>query len=89
LDGSAASEDRAAFEAIVADGTRGSWLGTVQAFDSERGLGVVVAAGGVSFRFHSTAIADGSRQIAIGSAVSFVVAPALGGRFEADSLTPL
>jgi cold shock CspA family protein len=61
----------------------------VEAFDAERGLGTVVEVGGASFGFHSTAISDGSRQIAVGSRVAFVAVSALGGRFEAASVHPL
>ena len=67
-------------------GTRKARVGRVEAFDAERGLGTVVEAGGEAFAFHSTAIVDGSRQIAVGTIVAFVTAPALGGRYEAASV---
>lgn len=41
------------------------------------------------FDFHATAIADGSRTIEEGAAVSFSVAPGHRGRYEARSLVPL
>ena len=82
-------EDGSAFGNVVAGGTRSSWLGRVQAFDSERGLGLVVAVDGAVFGFHSTAISDGSRRVAVGDAVSFAVAAAHGGRYEAVGLIPV
>jgi len=77
----------AAFEDVAALGTRSPRLGKVEAFDSERGLGLVGTAGGARFGFQSTAIADGSRQIAVGSLVAFIVVPAPCGRYEAAALT--
>jgi len=71
---------------VVAFGTRIVRHGWVTTFDEERGIGTVAVQGGSSFAFHITAIADGSRQIAIGSRVSFVVVAGLGGRYEAASL---
>ncbi len=38
-------------------------LGRVSAFDARRGLGTVTASGGVTYGFHATAIADGTRRI--------------------------
>jgi hypothetical protein len=43
----------------------------------------------VTFDFHATAILNGSRQIASGTDVSFMVAPGHGGRYEARSIDPL
>jgi len=73
----------------VAGGTRSSRLGRVQAFDFERGLGIVVAADGAVFGLHITTIGDGSRRVAVGDAVSFAVAAAHGGRYEAVGLIPV
>jgi cold shock CspA family protein len=42
---------------------------------------------GAAFDFHATAIADGSRRIAVGTEVSFVVTPGHRGRYEARGLT--
>jgi hypothetical protein len=56
-----------AFVEAVAGGTRSSRLGRVQAFDAERGRGLVVAVGGAVFGFHGTAITDGTRQIDVGA----------------------
>ncbi len=62
--------------------------GRVEAFDEQRGAGVVVAESGERFPFHSTAIADGSRVIAVGTEVHFEVTPGLG-RWEAGALQPV
>jgi cold shock CspA family protein len=63
--------------------------GTVIAFDDPAGLGIVRdEAGGEEFGFHCTQIADGTRTIAIGTAVRFTVAPGHRGQWEAQGLTP-
>jgi cold shock CspA family protein len=49
----------------------------------------VISADGALFGFHSTAIVDGSRQIASGAKVTFSVVAAPCGRFEATSVSPL
>lgn len=64
-------------------------VGTVVAFDAERGLGTVAGPDGREWPFHCTAIADGSRQIEVGARVAFVTAPAHLGRHEARHLVPL
>ena len=64
----------------------GPFLGRVAEFDPERGLGVVVDDTGRALPFHCTAIADGSRQIDVGTAVAFNVAPGHLGRYEARRL---
>ena len=62
--------------------------GVVDAFDVDSGLGSVVTAGGVTVPFHCTAIADGSRDIAVHTAVAFILAPAHLGRVEARQIQP-
>jgi hypothetical protein len=69
-------------------------FGRVVAYDFDRGLGMleelpVSRAEMGRYRFHCTAIADGSRTIEAGTAVGFVLAPALGGVLEARSVTTL
>ncbi|MGH9082092.1 MAG: cold-shock protein [Acidimicrobiales bacterium] len=64
-------------------------LGTVVAFDPERGLGTVEADDGQSLPFHCTAVADGSRSVAVGARVAFEVAAGHLGRRQARRLTPL
>ena len=63
--------------------------GRVDAFDEQRGTGVVIAETGERFPFHSTAIADGSREIPVGVAVEFRVAPGPLGRWEAIEIRPV
>lgn len=82
-------QDAAAFNEVVAQGTGSLRLGVVQSYDKERGLGIVVDANAVQFGFHSTQIADGSRQIAPGTVVAYRVTAAAGGRFEAFKVTPI
>ena len=60
--------------------------GTVTAFDEQRGLGEVTEVDGEVLPFHCTAIADGSRTIEVGAAVTFVVVPGRLGRWEASTL---
>jgi hypothetical protein len=42
---------------------------------------------GTSFPFHATAIADGSRDIAVGTPVTFTLVPGHQGRYEATGLS--
>jgi len=60
--------------------------GRVATFDPRRGLGTVNDSEGVEFEFHATAIADGSRRIEPGTAVTFVVTAGHRGRYEARSI---
>jgi cold shock CspA family protein len=70
-------------------------LGHVVDYDERRGLGTVAAdpvpgAGDPGpFRFHCTAIADGSRSIEPGLAVAFSVVASHGGGREAVAVTKL
>jgi CspA family cold shock protein len=66
----------------------GPHSGRVASFDPTRGLGTVTDEAGTPFDFHATAVADGSRTIAVGTAVTFTLAPGHGGRYEARSLVP-
>ena len=61
--------------------------GTVTAFDDHVGLGTVTAADGTEYLFHCVEIADGSRTIAVGTAVDFELLPKLG-RYEASRIAP-
>lgn len=56
--------------------------GRVTEFDEHVGLGVVTGDDGVSYPFHCVEIVDGTRTIAVGSAVVFRPHPKLG-RLEA------
>lgn len=62
--------------------------GTVTTFDGAAGLGTITAADGSVYPFHCTQIADGSRTIAEGAAVTFELL-ARFGRFEATAIAPL
>ena len=52
-------------------------------------MGEITSEDGNVFAFHSTAIADGSRRIAEGSAVEFDVVAGLPGRWEAAAIEAL
>ena len=64
-------------------------LGRVVAFDPVRGLGEVEGVDGTRAPFHATAVADGSRRVEVGAAVSWLLAPGHGGRLEVRALVPL
>ncbi len=66
----------------------GVTTGVVVAFDPAVGLGTVRAGDGVEIGFHCTQIADGSRDIAAGSVVEFVVLAGRHGHWEAGALRP-
>ena len=63
--------------------------GSVTAFDERRGIGEITADDGTVYPFHCTVIADGTRTIAVGSAVDFEVNAGHRGRWEAVSLRAL
>jgi len=63
-------------------------LGRVSAFDEHRGLGEVTADDGTVYPFHCTAIADGTRTIAVGAGVGFEIRPGRLGRWEAAGIKP-
>jgi cold shock CspA family protein len=60
--------------------------GTVAAFDEHRGLGEVEGEGGARYPFHCTAIADGSRTVAVGATVEFRVVAGPIGTAEATGI---
>jgi cold shock CspA family protein len=60
--------------------------GKVDSFDKEVGLGQVRANDGRLYPFHCTEIADGSRDIAVGTEVAFVPAAGHKGTWEARDL---
>ncbi len=59
---------------------------TVTEFDGDRGLGSVVTADGRPYRFHCTAITDGTRRIEPDTAVMVEIGPAGPGQWEAVSV---
>ncbi len=63
-----------------------SETGTVTEFDEARGLGTITAGDGTALPFHCAAIADGTRTIAVGAAVTYEVRPAGMGRWEANAI---
>jgi len=73
----------------VEEATEGDLTGVVTEYDDPAGIGTVTANGGDEHFFHCTAIADGSRTIAVGARVRFDVVPGRLGRWEAASLRPL
>ena len=60
--------------------------GTVTEFSFEAGLGSLTADDGEVLAVHGTAIADGSRDIAVGARVRFAVRPGHHGRWEAADI---
>jgi cold shock CspA family protein len=62
--------------------------GVVSTFDDAAGLGTITADDGTTFAFHCTAIADGSRTIAVETPVEFEPRPARHGTYEAGAITP-
>jgi cold shock CspA family protein len=63
--------------------------GKVEQFDKEAGLGVLRAEDGVTYPFHCTEVAGGSRDILVGAEVVFEVAPGHTGVWEARSVQPI
>lgn len=61
--------------------------GTVVEFDRAVGLGQVAVVDGTRYSFHCIEIADGTRDIAVGTAVTFELLGKLG-RYEAARITP-
>ena len=61
--------------------------GRVTEFDAVRGVGVIEDAGGARHRFHAANIADGSRQIAVDTAVAFEPLARFGA-WEATEIRP-
>jgi cold shock CspA family protein len=62
--------------------------GRVVEFDEHVGLGAVEGEDGARLEFHCVAIADGSRRIDVGAAVTYDVVPGRLGRYEAWALRP-
>ena len=59
--------------------------GHIVAFDPVVGLGQVAAADGTTYPFHCIEIADGTRDIPVGAAVTFELLGKLG-RYEAANI---
>ena len=63
-------------------------MGTVSEFDDAAGLGTITAEDGTAFRFHCTAITEGTRTIEVDTKVEFELRPARHGSYEAGTVTP-
>jgi cold shock CspA family protein len=61
--------------------------GQVESFDRDVGLGEVRGRDTRLYPFHCTEITDGTRDIAVGAEVSFIVAPGHKGMWEARAVT--
>jgi len=61
--------------------------GEVTEFSEHRGLGEIAADDARIYPFHCTRIADGSRNIAVGTRVEFEIVPGALGRWEAAAIT--
>ena len=62
--------------------------GVVVDFGDQRGWGTVQGDDGSELFFHCTAVADGSRTIAVGTPVVYDVAAGHLGRWEARGIRP-
>ena len=60
--------------------------GTVAVFDAAEGLGEIAGDDGRTYPFHCVEIADGTRSIPVGAAVTFEVLAKLG-RYEAARIS--
>jgi cold shock CspA family protein len=67
---------------------KASYSGRVAAFDDHRGRGEVEARGGMRFPFHCTAIADGTRTVAVDAPVRFRLVLGPLGALEAAAISP-
>ena len=69
--------------------TSGPHRGVVSAYDPAAGYGKVRRDDGTEWWFHCTAIADGTRDIAVGASRVFRLVPGRCGRWEAEDLIAL
>jgi cold shock CspA family protein len=67
----------------------GPGTGTVVEFDDHKGYGVVRDDAGGEHFFHCTAVADGTRSIAVGTRVAYEIVAGRRGRWEAVDLHPV
>lgn len=63
--------------------------GVVSEFDAHVGLGVVRGDDGVSYPFHCTKIANGSRVVPVGATVEFDTMAGMLGHYEACTISVL
>ena len=64
-------------------------LGVVRSFDDDRAIGLIDLDDGSVLDFHSTALSDRSRQVAVGQRVSVSIEPTHGGLREAREVIKL
>ncbi len=64
----------------------GEAAGTVGSFDKASGLGEITGNDGTRYPFHCTAIADGTRDIDVGRAVTYTITAGHLGRLEATAI---
>ena len=62
--------------------------GKVAEFDAVRGIGSIEGDDGARHAFHCTQITDGTRDIAVGTAVLYDVVPGSLGAWEAGAVEP-
>ena len=62
--------------------------GTVTSFDAGRGVGEIAGRDGVTYPFHATVIADGTRAITDGTEVEFDIVAGHLGQWEAAAVRP-
>lgn len=62
-------------------------LGKVRSFDVREGLGELELEDGRTLGFHATSLADGTRDVAVGTEVAATVVAGRRGRYEAASIT--
>ncbi|MDP1794189.1 MAG: cold shock domain-containing protein, partial [Acidimicrobiales bacterium] len=74
------------FTEVLRTADYGEASGSVTSFDTAAGLGVITGVDGTDYPFHCTAIADGTRDIAVGTAVTFTVAAGHLGKLEATQI---
>lgn len=62
--------------------------GKVIEFDAHSGLGVIESVDGARNAFHCTQLADGNRDIKVGTAVRYEIVPGGLGVWEAGTIEP-
>lgn len=65
----------------------GTGGGVVADFDKAAGLGTITGDDGKRYGFHCTAIADGTRDIEVGTQVTFTIAAGHNGKLEATQIS--
>jgi cold shock CspA family protein len=72
---------------VLGTASFGDARGTVTTFDVAVGLGEITGDDGATYRFHCTAITDGTRSIDVGKSVTFTIVAGHMGRLEATAIT--